>query len=168
MAKGKYAHIIDKLPKMLGTEPAYQEKVNAVKLEIVKELTTFMPPSGADFARLYAEARAQKDEIEESLSGIDLQLTALAQLIDSQYEVEGVTSIRLESGPSVSVQYEPHTLVEDKEAYRLWCISQGFEKQMVLPWMSTNSIVKGMLLEGEPEPPGTKAHCRTKLVLRKG
>lgn len=169
MATGKYAAVIDKLPRLLGTEPAYQEKVNVVKAEIVKELATPLgPPVGSDFAYRYTELRAQKEEIEEQLSAINLQIEAINQLIVDQFESEGVSSVRLSTGASVSVQYEPSAQVVDKEAFRLWCLAQGLERSMVLPWMTTNAITKERLLAGDPEPEGVKAHAKTKLVLRKG
>jgi hypothetical protein len=159
---GKYASVIDSLPRILGTEPAYQEKVQAVKDSIIGDF-----PYASDLAREYAGLRAEKARAEDVVSDINLRLEAVAQLLTDQYEAEGTSMLRLEDGQSVSVQYEPYAQVVDKEAFRLWCLAQGLERSMALPWQTTNSLTKTRLLEGEPEPDGITATARTKIVLRK-
>lgn len=171
MARGKYAAVIDKLPKFLGNDPSYQEKVIAVKDAILDEAleqtgSRFVPAS--DLARLYEELRGEVAGLEEKLSEANLRLEAHSQLLQDQYEIEGLTSLRLADGGSVSLQYEPYAKVEDKEAFRQWCLHNGLEKSLALPWMSTNAITKERLLAGEPEPDGVSAQAKTKVVLRKG
>lgn len=222
MGRGKYAHVIDKLPRMLGTEPDYQEKVNAVKtamlaeptpaaqqdlvdameslLNLMRELVSFydnygvsaaeseipgnlhevqakldnvrlmLPdhaiPSPAELAKLYANLRRQKDLHEEREKEINLRLEAVSQLLTESYEASNIHVVGLKDGASVSLQVEPHAVVKDKEAFRLWCIAQGLERSLALPWQTTNSLTKEHLLAGEPEPDGVEAHSRAKLVLR--
>jgi hypothetical protein len=204
MARGKYAHIIDKLPRDFGTEPAYQEKVNAVKeqmleapgegecpitpeeirsrvLQIVKllqELNSQMTrmaagqprngsrPSAAQFAEQYVELRHIKDALADQESATNLLIESTCQLLGESYEIEGVDSLRLETGASVSLQKEPQAKVRDKEAHRLWCLENGYENEMVLPWQTTNALTKERLLQGLPEPPGVEAVSRDKFVLR--
>jgi len=36
---------------------------------------------------------------------------------------------------------------------------------MALPWMSTNALVKEMLLRGQEEPPGVTVYARTIVKL---
>ena len=159
----KYAKVIDRLPRLLNTEPAYQEKVNAVKVELLKEL----PRHAIALATHYAALRAAKDAVEEQLSDVNLQLEAISQLLVDQYESEGGTSVKLHDGHTVSVQYEPYAQVVDREPFRLWCVANDLEKALTLPWQTTNAITKERLLAGLAEPDGIKAHARTKIVLRK-
>jgi hypothetical protein len=166
-SRGKYAGIIDRLPRFLGTEPPYQEKVEAVKQAKLEEAGgTFLPAS--TLAKEYEDLRAEVAGIEEQLSEANLRLEACSQMLQTQFEVEGLTSLRLDSGQSVTVQYEPYAKVEDKEAFRQWCLRNGLETSLSLPWMTTNAITKERLLAYEPEPDGVVAQSKYKIVLRKG
>lgn len=160
----KYAKVIDSLPRLAGEEPAYQDKVNAVKLAVLAE----MPRHASAFAKRYAEIRREKNALEDQVSELNLQLTAVEQLMVDQYEVEGTTSLKLDTGESVAVQIEPYASVQDKDKFRQWCIAEGLENLMSIPWSTTNSLVKQRLLDGQPEPPGVTAYARSKIVLRKG
>lgn len=151
MAAGKYAHVIDKLPKLLGTEPKYQEKVDAVKdamlhgdcdcIESGNEekpkqhgmdphakncnyylnQVSFIPAHA--LVKAYADIRAELDELERKTSEANLRLEATAQLMDDRYEVEGTQSITLLGVGNVRQQVEPYAKVEDKDKFRWWCIN---------------------------------------------
>lgn len=156
---GKYDEVIKKLKPLPIEKPAWQEKVRLVKLDI--DLST------SGLALAWANLRAEKKRIEEELSQFEVVLEAHKQLIVCAYEIDSITSMKLVDGKSVSVQPEPHAVVEDREEFRLWCIEEGLERSLTLPWMTTNSLTKERLLQGEKEPDGVKAYIRDKLVLRK-
>jgi hypothetical protein len=71
MAKGKYAGIIDKLPRSLGTEPDYQDKVNAIKREVLAIPSDSQEPtaeiSSAVLEELVMDATALLSVINDSL-----------------------------------------------------------------------------------------------------
>lgn len=159
---GKYAHLEGKLPRTLNTDAKHQEKVDALKASLVVER------SPASLAQAYASLRREKDELSEQLSELQVRVDAVAQLLAEAYENEGVASLKLGDGSSVSVQLEPSAKVEDKEAFRLWCIANGLERSLQLWPSTTNALVKERLLEGAPEPDGVTAVMITKLVLRRG
>lgn len=161
---GKYDHILATLPRFLGEEPAYQEKINAVKRKILEE----EPRQGAHFATQYAIVRREKDDAKDRLSEIQLRLTAYEQLLADQFENEGTRSLTLQDGANIRVQPEPYMVVQDKETFRQWCIENGHEREMHLMWQTANGILKTRLLEGEAEPEGTKAYMRTKIVFSGG
>jgi hypothetical protein len=163
---GKYAHIIDKLPRALGTEPAYQEKVNAVKAKLREESPRLSGWTAAELSMKYKQVRSQKEAAEAIVSDIQLELEAVCQMMENQYEAEGVTTIGGEGG-SVALQKEPQARVVDKAKFRLWCIANGLEESLSLPWQTTNAITKEYLLAGQPEPDGVLAESRVKWVLRK-
>jgi len=212
---GKYAHVIDKLPRLLNTEPKYQEKVEVVKKEMLRHpcdcgmtdeadpekhagdcayqhVRTFVPAT--DLTKVYIAIRNEIDGLEAKLSDANLRLEANSQLMTNQFEVEDLSSLSINGVGSVRAQYEPYAKVDDKEKFRLWCVTPlgvcmtcggshdaighnpetfthkylpggGLEKSLALPWQSTNSIVKERLLSGEPEPPGVIAHAKVKIVL---
>lgn len=225
MAKGKYAGVIDKLKRTFGTEPDYQDKVNAVKKQITENpfecgsmpvdiatklekkfeqlllaatsantgntafivdfghflhtlmlefeklllLATGGNIQGSELARVYRDLRNIKDMIEGHESNINLLIESHAQLMAEQFEVEGVSSLTLNDGigGNVRVQYEPAAKVVDRDAFREWCIKQGLERQLMLPWQTTNKLTKDALLAGEPEPDGVTAESRAKFVFTK-
>lgn len=194
---GKYAHLIDKLPRLLGTEPKYQEKVEVVKQEMLTvrddagepvEIKSFLPATV--LGKQYIDIRDEIDALEARLSDANLRLEATSQLMTAQFEVEDVSSLNFTGKGVVRTQYEPYAKVEDKEAFRLWCIHRcqtcghddvqhpvtknGFlvcerpatlEGSLALPWQSTNMITKERLLAGQPEPAGVVAHAKVKIVL---
>lgn len=138
------------------------------RLIYVERRATAGKPWASEFARLYAELRMIRDHIEGWDKSIGLLLEAYLALMTEQMEVEGITSMKLANGQPVSTYLEPYAQVQDKEAFRQWCIEQGLERQMALPWQTTNSLTKQMLLSGEAEPPGVTVYAKTKVRLGGG
>jgi hypothetical protein len=163
---GKYSGVIDRLPRQLGTDPSYQEKVNAVKEAMRSEPGFKLHAS--HLAKSYAKIRLEKEDIEEDLSEVNLRLTAVSQLLTDQYEVESTSTVKLEDGTSVGVQLEPNAQVQDRDALRKWAIESGLERSLQLPWQTTNALTKERLLQGLPEPDGVLAHVRAKIVFKRG
>jgi hypothetical protein len=154
---GKYSEVIKGL-KPLATPRS--KRVEKLRTEIQIR-------SAVELARTYAMLRKKKDEVEATLSEVNETLEAISSLLVPAFIDEGVTSLRiLETGQSVSVQFEPYAAVIDKDAHRRWAIANGLENSLALPWMTTNALTKERLLNGEPEPAGVQAFVATKLVLR--
>lgn len=108
--------------------------------------------------------------LEGHVSNVNLLIEAHAQIMADQFEVEGTKSLTLDDdiGGTIRVQYEPQAKVVDRDAFRQWCIDEGLERQLMLPWMTTNMLTKQRLLGGEAEPPGVTAEARAKFVYTKG
>lgn len=157
---GKYAGVIGTLPRTFTTDPKHQELVEAEKAQ----LGTAHSP--AELAEYYRQLRAEKKELDEQASALQVRLDAVAQVLADVYEHQGISSLRLTDGGSVSVQEEPYARVTDKEAFRAWCVANGLEHSLVLPWQTTNGLVKERLLEGAPEPDGVEVFAIKKLVMR--
>lgn len=163
MAKGKYAHIIDSLPRMLGTEPDYQQKVQAVKDAML--LDPDYQQHASWLAREYAGLRDEKARAEEAVKEVNLRLEAVSQMLFDQYEVEHVTTLTVDGRP-VSVRLVPYASVEDKEAFRLWCTQDAdLSRKMTLPWTTTNKLASDMLLAGEELPPGVTIFAKQRFTL---
>ncbi len=160
---GKYSSVIDRLPRLISAETiGYQEKVKTTKAALVAEGQEM---HAAALAQRYTALRDEKEEAEAAVSAVNLRLEAVSQLMAAQFEAEGVASLKL-ADRSVSIYLEPYSQVLDKEAFRIWCVEQGLERQMALPWQATNSLTKQRLLDGEPEPPGVVVYAKTKIMMR--
>ncbi len=121
----------------------------------------------AGLARAYADARLVLDGISEWRSSAQLLVDAYEYAMVQQMEEEGVASLRLASGASVSTHSEPYGKVVDKEAFRLWCIANGYEGQLQL-WPSTmNALAKERTLAGEAPPDGVEVTCKVMVRLNK-
>jgi hypothetical protein len=160
---GKYDKVIHALPRMLGEDPPYQEKVEAVKTAMASDPGFQM--NAINLAREFCAIRAEKDAATKVLSEINLRLEAVSQMMADQYEVEGVSTIRIDGRP-VSTRLEPWAKVIDRELFREWCERDpDLRRLMSLPWMTVNKITKDRLIEGEPEPPGVTIFARTRFTL---
>ncbi len=120
------------------------------------------------FARGYGETRLVKNILKQHLKDIELTLEAYTQLAIDQFEVEGTTSLKLDDGSTVRVQTTPYAGVVDKEVYRLWCIQNGLERELMLWPSKTAALTKERLLEGLPEPDGVKAYLKSSIYYSGG
>ena len=161
---GKYKGIV--LPRLIGVKPKYYDKVLALKEEIERDPE--FRRYASTIAATYGELRREAEEVAAQLSDIKLRLTAVMLLMIDQFENEGETGLTLTNGDKVRWEPSPHLIVTDKEKFRQWCIKQDLERSMVLPWGTANRLVKEMLINGEPSPPGAEAYMRPKVIFTKG
>jgi hypothetical protein len=161
---GKYKGAI--LPRMIGVKPSYYDKVMALKEEI--ENDPDFQRQAASIALTYAELRREAERKAAELSELKLRVAAAMLLMLDQYEVEGTKGLTLNNGDKIRWQPEPHLVVTDKETFRQWCLKQGLEREMVLPWGKANKMAKEMLLSGHPEADGAELFMRPKVVFEKG
>lgn len=165
---GKYAHITSRLPKFVDPDTDRVTILTATIQAIKDETSKAGRHLNASYvATQYETIRLEKTEVEEKLFDLNFQIQAFEQLLNDYYEVEGITSLKLDSGCSVRIQYEPYANVVDRQAFRQWCLSQGFEDQMQLHPSTTQALVKERLLDGENEPDGVKAYVKSKIVYTK-
>jgi len=124
-------------------------------------------PYAAAFAQVYAELRTTKDCLNDWLSSVQLLLDAYEELMTGQMEQEGITSLRMMNGGSVSTYTEPYASVVNKTLFREWCLDHGFGDQLQL-WPATmNAITKERLIAGEPVPDGVEVFAKTMVRLNK-
>jgi hypothetical protein len=122
----------------------------------------------AAFTAAYATTRIVVDTLGDLKSAAQLLLDAYERLMIEQMEVEGMRSLHLESGASVTTFEEPCGKVVDKAAFRQWCIDNGYAGQLQL-WPSTmNAVVKERALNAEPAPDGVEVYAKTMVRLNRG
>jgi hypothetical protein len=163
MGRGKYAEIIDDLPRLKAENPTYQNKVNDRKKEILEEIGDAL--SSSSLALLYRQQRQEKEEIEAQLSLANLDLEAITQLLTDRYEIDEISSVSLDDGDTVRVDLEPYAKIEDAQKLWDWAKANDMERSMQLPWQTVNSMMKEMLLQGMNEPDGVVAYQRPKIVF---
>lgn len=156
---GKYDHL--KLPRFLeDSEGPHRERVEKRKLDIHGKT--------AEVVAGYAAARRRMKEIDELKSACQVEIDAFGEVLVLKYEAENISSLKMEDGSSVRVEPSPKPVIQDREAFRQWCVEQGLQKEMHLNPGTTGSMVRNMLIAGRDLPPGVKAFMRDKIVFRKG
>jgi hypothetical protein len=175
---GKYADITPNLKPEPVEDAGYQGRVEAMKTNlrsgdeqtvygIDKRAFKFDGQGSSSLAHLYKDLRVHKAAIDDVASALNLLIAAAEQMITEQWEAEGLSTIKMEKGGSVSTQSEPVAKVVDHTKMREWCVANGYENLFTLAWTTLNSMVKQRLLDGRPEPDGVDVFSRTKVVLRK-
>jgi hypothetical protein len=176
---GKYDAVIaaKKLKPVPVEDPRHQEKVNKKKDEIRARLAAEnVPVNARTIAEAYSLARFQKNELEEELKPVNLEIAALEQMLFKSQENmdEGWgefgakdNMVRLVTGSSVSIQKEPTGKIIDRYQYRQWCIDNGLENELQLHPSTTQSLLKDRLLKNLGEPDGMEVYFRPKFVFRR-
>lgn len=165
MAKTKYADVTSSLPRILNTDNVYQEKIDEEKRRIVASPN--FKHSAVDLARQYVDLRAEKQKLDRVIYNVNLHLKAIEQIMANQFEAEETAAITLETGERVRTYQEPYAQITDKDALRAWCLANGLEREMAVPWMTIDKLTRERLLEGEPEPDGVTVFSYTKVRLDK-
>lgn len=122
----------------------------------------------ATYARAWAEYRQIRDAIEEAMKQLSLIGEAYAQMVDSQYEAEGITNMKLDGLGSVRVQVEPWASIANPDVFREWCLENDLKNKLTLLWQTTNAITKEFLERGDNPPPGIKVWSKPKLFFTRG
>lgn len=173
--KRKYAGVVQTLDPLPVADQTYQDKIEAIKVAIVSN-ETHTPES---LAKNYIFWRTKKDQLKAELAAVQEQVTAFEQLLSHSYDCgdEGwgmygahENTVKLPNGSSVAVQLEPAAVVEDREAFRQWCIRNGYERELRM-WPSTTLAITNERLLADPPlpaPDGVKSYVMSKIVYRKG
>lgn len=160
----KWAKIKDKFPKLgASDDQGFIEKVAEARMThgalTLKELMA-----------KYAEIRAQKDELEDQISCLNVDIEALNQLLLEQLEAAGLTSMKAEDGKNFFMNVEPTVKVIDRGLLEAHIEAHPeLEYLYGIMWQSLNSLVKEKLEKGEDDsiPPGTEVYIKTNIRMRK-
>lgn len=166
-ARKKYAAVVPGLPRLAVEDDARQQKIDKAK-ETLKEV----PP--LELAERFAEIRKKLDATDVTWKQLNFELEVFTQLLvasqdrgDEMWGQYGVNddAVRLASGDTIRLKSEPIGQVIDKEAFRQWCIQNGYERELRL-WPSTmQSLAKERVLEGAPIPDGLSIYRKDSLVF---
>lgn len=164
--KGKYADIIDQLPKYQGEDPSQDAKVNVVRAAIFEEVKaeTGMPPSSSELVERFLSVKAEKEALEDEIKPLDLELEALTRMVWDQFEVEGITRMDLSDGTGLRLQEEPYPKVEDPEKFYRWCVEQGLTSKLSMHYQTLKAVTTELVQAHQAEPDGVTLFKKPKLV----
>ena len=157
---GKYSSIASRLVPKLEPQ-SFQDRVDEAKAGV-------RAVSHSDLAHQIVSIREEKERIKNNLNEVNIRMVAYEQLLVDAFESAGVSGVKLDSGDSISTQIRPYARVDDRRAFRDWCIEHGLAESLTLPWQTLNSLVSDRLVEGLPEPDGISSFKQTTVVVRKG
>lgn len=160
---GKWDEVLKDVPRLDEHDASKREKINSAKRAIMAE--TEYKANSAFLAHQYVAMRSAKEEIEAELSEAEIQLAAITELMDAQFDADGNTFLRLDNGKAVGVYTEPHAIVEDKEALKEWWHEQGLDNLLQVPWGTMNGLLKQRLENGAPKIPGVGYLKKVKVRL---
>jgi hypothetical protein len=163
----RFAAVILDLKPLPPADASWQARVETIKAEFSDAPTT------AQLVDVYTTLRREKERVDALLSIVNIRLEAVMQLLDASQEAGvdgwgqygvGDNAVRLANGDTLRVDRKPYGQVKDKEAFRLWCVANGYEGQMQL-WPTTmNTIVKERVLSGDALPDGTDVFSKATIV----
>jgi hypothetical protein len=160
---GKYSEVIKGLAKRsLGDDPSFQEVVDARKREL-----SGIHGNATALAAAYVDARKAKERHDEMEVPLNVEVSAVEQLLWQAYENASVSSIKT-GDRVVSVEQQPYAKVIDPGALRAWAMANGHEGSLSLPWQTTNALAKLSLLGEGSTPDGVDIQVQTTTKLRKG
>lgn len=167
---GKYDHVVGGLAPLPPQDAGKQAKVDEMKALLKAEGTT----DALAVAKFYVRVRAEKARLERELKAIEVRIEAATQMLilsqDQGEEVWGKygvrsNALRLEDGTTIRVEHQVYGQVKDKEAFRLWCIKNGYEQLLQLWPTLMSALVKERAAAGEPYPDGCEAFRKDAVKL---
>lgn len=165
ITRGKYKGIT--LPLGISEKPEYQERVEKLKSEITADPQFKGTPTQLHDA--YENLRLEKEALEMLLSDVNLRLTATEQLIAKVWDENDMIDFHSAStGSKTTSQPDIYVTIEDPAKFAEWAKANGYEPLFRLPWQTAGKIVKDLLLEAKPEPPGAKAIVRKQVKFSQG
>jgi len=124
----------------------------------------------AELTAAYREARDTKEEHEEAIKGLNLELEALSQLLIEKLEQQDLTSIKTDEGHTFTVKTEPYPSVFDRGI-----LEEHIEKHPELDYLysvhpsSLSALVKDLLDSGRDAevPAGVKIFLKSIIQMRR-
>ncbi len=161
MAKnGKWAGFRDKL-QPFKQEDSWQQKIDEVKSQ-------FVGCDTAELARALVMARNFKQDLETQVKSYNTEIEALSQLLVDNLESSEIQKVGLSTGETVYLQSEPYTSTKDQKACMAWLRKKKLTSMFTIHWRSLNSLVKEMLIDGQPIPDGVEVYYKTSARITGG
>lgn len=139
-------------------ETPYQERVDEAK-DAFKD---FGPKELAEkFKEVKDAIKASKDQTEQ----LTVTLEGLSQLLLVRFEALGFTSVKLDSGGTLSEWISPYSHVKDRDTFYTWLKENRPWERLTFPAPSLDRMVRELLEEGQPPPPGVEVFVKNRVRL---
>jgi len=161
---GKWTKLRGKL-EVFQNEPEWQQKVDAFKLQFLGTDNT-RDASPAMLGKEYALRKRKKDELEDKIKALNVELEGLSQIIVEVLEDEEIQKIELASGQTIGISDEPYPWVADRQKFFAFIKRTGQASLLTVHFQTMKALVKGYLEQGKPAPPGIKVYLKTSATLR--
>jgi len=188
---GKYDHLLAGLPAApLEDDPKRQARIDTLKVVCkhcgqpkhtaaespdAHEFESWQDLDAVKLVTDYAFIKFELDAKKEEAAELQIKLDALKQLLiasedaghDPAWGAYGANdnALNLPDGSNFRVNRELTGKIVDPEAFRLWCIANGYEKKLRLHDGTKEQIVAERALAAEPMPDGIELNSWAKVTF---
>lgn len=188
---GKYDHLLEGLPAIpFEEDPRRQDRIERLKEncrhcgkakewhesgDFGHEFEAWKDLDAAKLVVDYALIKFELDAKKEEESALQLKLDTLKQLLiasedsglDPSWGAYGANdnAIRLPDGGGIRIDKKPASKVVDPDAFRQWCIDNGYERKLQLHASIREAIVAERMLAAEPVPDGLEVGTWAKVTF---
>jgi hypothetical protein len=144
-------------------DPRFVEKVAQTR-------EGYAPLPLKDLLFKFHEIDHQKDQLNDEIKALNVDLAALGQLIKQHFDNMDVRSVQTEFGQTVYLQSEPVVKVEDRGLYEAYVAGHpDLEYMWSINPQVTKTFVKGLLEQDQDDqiPPGLKIDYDTSVRIKK-
>ena len=156
---GKYTELAKTLPR--APKVPVSEAVNAAK-------DTYRTRTPAALAAAYEEVKDELALHDEARKAITTRQSALEALLYTAYDEGDITSLKLKSGRTVSVNPEPYVVTINRDEVREWAQANGHERDLNFNANTLSAIVKARALAKDGLPPGVELKVWSRVGITKG
>lgn len=152
-----------KFPKLppKSDDPKFEERVALMVGDILANQT-----DNTELCKAIANFKEKKEEKEAELSELNAELEARYRILAERFENNEIQKMSL-SFATFYLNEEPYSSIEDKDALREWVVENGMQELLSINWGTLNSLVKGLIEDGKPEPSGVKVYLKTSVRMRR-
>lgn len=157
MAKRDWSWLKGKYPA-LPVEPEHTDVIAAA-------MDTHRSKSIEELAAEANRLEDEKADIEQTLAGVDAELTAVERLMESAFEATGVEKIVI-GGYAFAPKVAPASTITDPVSWLAW-VNETMPEILSVNANTRHALVARALEAGEEVPPGLEVNVRTSISRRK-
>lgn len=157
---GKWSHLKKNLVKF-EHPPDYQQKVDEVKQQ-----HKLRDRADVDLCELFGHLKDKKDELEDKVKLLNVELEAVQQELIERMEEQGITGIKTVEHGNFFLKDDPYSSVQDRSQFHEWIRTTGQEGLFTVMYQTANGIAKAHLEAGKPLPPGMAVFMKTTVQRR--
>lgn len=156
-------------------------KERVKRTAIIKKRATKGRRVASLLAKEYVSMRDIAERMSQWVDEFELIRDAYKELMLQQFELEEISSTRLNTGQLIVISHIPHAVVNDKETFRQWCEDPweldekgerkslpSLKESMHLHYGKTKELTTDMFESNKPLPPGVDVHHEVRVSVTGG